>query len=368
MLKRIYVNNYRCMVNFEINLNKINILIGPNGSGKSSLFDLLFNIRRFIVDGVDIVDLFHKKDLTAWVNKLDQSFELDVQSENGLYTYKLMISHNSTNGRQRIELEELFLDGEPLFEYKQDEICLYHDDHTINFSYPYNWNLSAFASIEPRMDNKKLMWFKNWIKHLFVISLQPKKIYSETEEDSNWLNRDGTNFVSWYRYLSQEHQDKVLILTEKFRNIIPGFYAFKLEQKGKIRILRVGFKDNKTKSKPEYFNFNQLSDSQRVIIILYTLIWGLQDFGLILFLDEPENYMSLAEIQPWLMELKNACGENLIQSVLISHHPESIDYFASECGIWVEREPLGPTKIKPVQMKGESGLKISEKIARGWIP
>lgn len=367
MLKRIYVNNYRCMVNFEINFDKINILIGPNGSGKSSLFDLLYNIQRFIVDNVSIADLFHKKDLTVWVNKLSQSFELDVHGENGLYTYKLMILHNTTNKRQRIELEELFLNGKPLFEYKEDKVCLYHDDHTISYSYPFNWNLSAFAIIETMRDNKKLEWFQNWIKCLFIINLQPKVMYSETAEDHNWLNPNGSNFASWYRYLSQEHQDKMFILTEKLRNIIPGFYAFRLEQKNKLQNLKVGFKDNNIKSKPVYFNLNQLSDGQRVMIILNTLILGSQDFGWVLFLDNPENYMSLAEIQPMLMKLRNACDKNLIQSVFISHHPELIDYFASKCGIWVEREPLGPTKIKSFQVNKENGLKISELIARGWI-
>ena len=367
MLKRIYVNNYRCMVNFEINLDKINVLIGPNGSGKSSLFDLLFSIRRLLVDNARVVDLFHKEDLTAWVSKPDQSFEFDVQGEDGLYTYKLTISHNPSIRKQRIESEELFFDGKPLFEYKQGEVCLYHDDHTIGPSYTYDWTLSALATIGPRMDNKKLTWFKNWIERLFVISLQPKAMFSETAEDSDWLNRDGTNFASWYRYISQEYQDKVFTLTEKLRDIVPGFYAFKLELAGKLRILKVGFKDNKMKSEPEYFDFDQLSDGQRVMIILYSLIWGLQDSGMMLFLDEPENYVSLAEIQPWLMELKDACGESFLQSVLISHHPELIDYFASECGIWIEREPLGPTRIKPIPVKVDGGLKISEQIARGWI-
>ena len=45
MLKMLYANNYRCLVNFEINFDKLALLIGPNGGGKSSLFDLLYAIR-----------------------------------------------------------------------------------------------------------------------------------------------------------------------------------------------------------------------------------------------------------------------------------------------------------------------------------
>jgi predicted ATPase len=88
--------------------------------------------------------------------------------------------------------------------------------------------------------------------------------------------------------------------------------------------------------------------------------------GHTLFLDEPENYLSLPEIQPWLMELNTACGEHFPQTVLISHHPELIDYLGPECGKWIERDPLGPTRVKKMPERIDEGLKLSGQIARGW--
>jgi predicted ATPase len=32
MLKRLYVDNYRCLVNFHIELQELTLLVGPNGS------------------------------------------------------------------------------------------------------------------------------------------------------------------------------------------------------------------------------------------------------------------------------------------------------------------------------------------------
>ena len=40
MLKRIYIDNFRCFVNFELNLEKVSLLLGPNGSGKTSIFNV----------------------------------------------------------------------------------------------------------------------------------------------------------------------------------------------------------------------------------------------------------------------------------------------------------------------------------------
>lgn len=366
MLKRLYANNYRCLVNFELNFEELTLLVGPNGGGKSTLFDLLYGIRHLIVDNAKVNEIFPLQDLTAWVKSPEQSFELDVQGEDGLFSYKLIISHNSDIKKQRIDLEHLLFDGKPLFEFKQGEVQLYHDDHKPGPKYSFDWSVSALATIVSRPDNKKLTWFKEWAEKLFIVSLQPKAMTSETEEESDWLNRDGTNFASWYRYISQEHQDRIFQLTQQLRDTIPGFYAFRLEQAGKHRILKVGFSREDENAAPIYFDFEQLSDGQRVMIVLYSFLLGLQGLGNTFFIDEPENYVSLLEIQPWLMELNDACGEGFSQAVLISHHPELIDYLGPECGKWIERDPLGPTRVKKLPKQIDKGLKLSEQIARGW--
>lgn len=367
MLKRLYANNYRCLVNFEMNFDELTLLMGPNGGGKSTIFDLLYNIRHLLTDNAKINEVFPLEDLTAWVKKTEQSFEMDVQGEEGLFSYKLVISHSYDLKKQRVELEQLLFDGKPLFEFKQGEVSLYHDDHEAGPKYSFDWSVSALATIVARPDNKKLTWFKKWVDMLFIVSLQPKAMTSEADKESDWLNRDGTNFASWYRYISQEHQDKIFSLTEKLRDTIPGFHAFKLEQAGKYRILKVGFISEEQKSSPVFFDFEQLSDGQRVIIVLYTLLLSLKDLGHTVFLDEPENYVALPEIQPWLMELNTACGESFPQAVLISHHPEMIDYLGAECGKWIERDPLGPMRVKRLPERVDEGLKLSEQIARGWM-
>ena len=367
MITRLYVNNYRCLVNFDLRFNRLTLLMGPNGGGKSSIFDLLYGLRRLIIDNAKVAEVFPPQDLTAWISQNEQTFELDVEGEGGTFSYKLVISHNPEIKKQRIILEHLLFDGKPLFEFKQGEVTLYRDDHEPGPEYSFDWSVSALGTIVPRRDNKKLTWFKNWIEMIFVISLQPKAMKSETTEESAWLNRDGTNFSSWYRYISQERQDKVIRLTQQLRNTLPGFHSFKLEQAGKQRILKVGFGSDDESFSPVYLDFEQLSDGQRVIIVLYSLLVGLQDMGHTVFLDEPENYVALPEIQPWLMELNDSCGGGFPQAVLISHHPELIDYLGPENGTWIERDALGPTRVKDLPKQIDRDLKLSDQIARGWM-
>ena len=71
-------------------------------------------------------------------------------------------------------------------------------------------------------------------------------------------------------------------------------------------------------------------------MLLYTLLYGTPRGSWSLFIDEPDNYLSLREVQPWLTALFDLCGRHLEQAVVISHHSEVIDYLADRRGLLFE--------------------------------
>ena len=85
-----------------------------------------------------------------------------------------------------------------------------------------------------------------------------------------------------------------------------------------------------------------------------------------MFLDEPDNFITLRELQPWLGTLKDLIGEGVEQAVLISHHPEIIDQLAVPSGRWFERDGNSPSRVSNQPKTQVEGLKPSEAMARGW--
>ena len=85
-----------------------------------------------------------------------------------------------------------------------------------------------------------------------------------------------------------------------------------------------------------------------------------------LLLDEPENYVGLQLIQPWLVELADAMRDEG-QLFVISHHPEVIDYLAADHALLFERPGGGPTRVQHNPFDRNKGLKASELVARGLV-
>ena len=70
-----------------------------------------------------------------------------------------------------------------------------------------------------------------------------------------------------------------------------------------------------------------------------------------MFLDEPENYVALPEIQPRPIELADCCGDSAPQAALCSRHPELIDHLGGARGLMLRREDSGATRVQSLAGK-----------------
>lgn len=50
MIQRLRVDNFGCLVNFELRLERMQLLLGPNGSGTSTVFEILRRLQRLLGD------------------------------------------------------------------------------------------------------------------------------------------------------------------------------------------------------------------------------------------------------------------------------------------------------------------------------
>jgi len=370
MIRRLYIDNYKCLVNFDLALDELSLLLGPNGVGKSSVLDVLYAIRQLLSGVAKITDpdVFPTSTLTRWQSRNVQVFELtfEFDSEPEPLMYRLEVEHERARDRARVWLERLAAGDRPLFEFREGEVRLYRDDHSEGPVYTADWSESAMARVAERHDNQRLCRVREFVRKIVVCGLYPARFEAESRREDPMLSRDGSNFSAWYRHIFQERQDLIPDYIEALREVVDGFHGVRLERVGQdARALMVMFEEP---GGGRYeLRLDEISDGQRALLALYALVIATAGQGYSLFLDEPDNYVALPEIQPWLMALKDACGEAVPQALLCSHHPELIDYLGPECGIMLRREASGVIVPEAVRVAPDAGgLKLSELVARGW--
>lgn len=367
MIKRLYIDNYKSLVNFDLTLEELTLLLGPNGVGKTSVLDVMFALRRLLSGEAKVTDpeVFPTSTLTRWQQRDKQVMEVDVVLNGDEMRYRLEIEHEREVRRARIALEKLESNGRPLFEFHLGEVHLYRDNYSPGPVFGADWTESDLARVPPRDDNRRLTRFLEFMRKIIVCGLYPASFETESSTEDPFLKRDARNFASWYRHILLERQELVPEFTKALQEVIDGFRGIRMEKVGlDTRALMVMFDQFNQRYE---LRLNEISDGQRALIALYSLVRLAAGQGYTLFLDEPDNYLALTEIQPWIIGLADACGGDVPQAVLCSHHPELIDYLGGDRGLVLRRESSGVTVARPSNdLAIEGGLKLSEVIARGW--
>src|SRR5215470_20391076 len=126
MLTRLYVDNFRCFVNFDYRPARKQLIVGRNGSGKSSFLDALLLVRQFAVTGEKAEDYILSQ-RTRWMSREQQTCEIEATLNEARYVYRLVLEPIGEPPRARVASETVHLDQKPIFEFKMGEVHLYND-------------------------------------------------------------------------------------------------------------------------------------------------------------------------------------------------------------------------------------------------
>lgn len=372
MLQRLYVDNYKCLVNFNCQFSRSQLILGPNGSGKTTVFDVLGLLRDYCIWGIEGDSSFAGLTCTRWQSVSEQTFELSVQGNGDEYEFRLIMDGWGSPVRPRVVMEEVLFAGKPIFRFQNGEVHLFNDRHEDKVQYPFDWHRSALATVSDRPENTKLSWFKRWLGSLLFISPDPFQMRGLAPSEALMPMRNLSNFASWYRHLRQDQVKRDRSFLQDLSEAIPGLEGMDLKEAGmgqRYLMLNFAIPGEATGQRREFSQFfEELSDGQRVLVGLYAVLHFAVRSGSTALFDEPDNFVALPEIQPWLDKLLDFVDEesNDSQVFIISHHPELINRLANKGGVRFERPAGRHTRAQPFKDAAETGLSPAELVARGW--
>lgn len=363
MLKRIYIDNFRCFVNFEYKPERKQLLLGANGSGKSSLLDAVLFVKWF-VEGGD--NHFTQSTRTRWEPRPVQVVVLEAALDDKAYEYRVEIRYSPEEQLPSVNLERLTVSGVPAFEMARGEIRFFTNDG--EQASTLRWKTTESALRLAQQSNSNVGRFVDWIEtvHCFQIDPYPDVMEERADTEDSVPEYNLSNLARWYRHLLQAAPEDNGSFLSALKETLNGFefLRFSAEEDG-VRKLRAVF--SAPGKKKITFSLSELSEGQRMLIGLYMILHFIVAKGQTVILDEPENFISSREIQPWLLAAEDAVDEHQGQLILISHHPEILNQWAHEYGVQLNREENGQVAPpKPYKTDYDDILKPSEVIARGW--
>lgn len=359
MLHRIYVDNYACFVNFELSLGPVVLLAGRNGSGKSRLLDLITDLPGLVVGGTAVSEVFGQETTNRWEARSAQTVEVDLGESGTRYRYRLVVDQLE-DGSTGIRSEALDSDGDRIFEFDGREARLYPDGGGAPSLFPAGPRSSTLSLVGDGIPEfKRVAEFKRQLSRITLVKPDPEGMEADTRRESPVLAVDMSDFPSWYRFALQADTRSNQRFVDELAEVIPGFVSLKFRSAGKMKFLVA---EMSGADGVREFDIDELSSGQRVLIALYALLHFENECDTWCF-DEPDNFLALAEIQPWLRRILEQVERPGRQVIIVSHHPELLDQLPIT-RLW--RDAGGPVRAAPFQLSEDEELRPSEVIARGW--
>ena len=355
MIRRLYVNNFRCLENFELPISGKSsaLLIGKNGAGKTTVGFALEILQRIARGTNRVGDLVKPKDLTRERVDVPMRFEIEVELDATIFEYVVAFEFPDGFKELRVFEEKLTVGGKPVYTREVAQVHLVRTGQEANFL--IDWHLVALPIVQLKSTNDPLFVFKRWLARMLILRPMPSLIGGASEEPTLQPNLQVTDFAAWFTGLLTYAPAAYTKIDTYLKQVMPDLKDIKNLEVGKdSRNLVVQFSNHQGSIT---LPFEDLSDGEKCFMICALVLAANDAFGtLFCFWDEPDNYLAPEEVGHFVLALRKAFGSGG-QFIATSHNPEAIVRFSGESTLVLYRKShLEPTIARPlneIQISGD---------------
>lgn len=361
MLQRLYVHNFRCLVNFELSLKEMSsaLLIGRNGVGKSTIASALELLQAIGRGANRIGQLIQPKDFAIENSNVPIRFELEVLLQNKLYKYVLALELPEGFRELRVFEEQLLVAEELIFSRKEAQVSLASRNREAQFL--VDWHLIALPVIQEQSETDPVHIFKTWLARMIILAPIPSLMNGESNGETLEPKRNGSNFGEWFSGLLSRYPAAYKEVDSYLQAVMPDISDIRNDLIGKdFKSMIVRFEKNSSNLSVD---FKDLSDGEKCFFLCAVVLAANKHYGPVFcFWDEPDNYLSISEVGHFVMSLRRSFkGQG--QFLATSHNGEAIRQFSNENTFFVDRK----SHLEPTLLRALNELAVGENLIDALI-
>ncbi|MDX2017445.1 MAG: ATP-binding protein [Planctomycetota bacterium] len=373
MLRKLSISGYKALDSFEIEFMPLTLLMGANGTGKTSICEVLRGIREFVIDSQPLSKVFSPESLGANLGSESIHIVIKIAPSPDLeLVYELVANYERSEFVVHEEL--LSTTGNRLVMIRRGVQAERFNPLGV-VGLESRWRLgrgfSALANAPDDHVEIESTIFRDWLRNLLVARPSPLAMHKFSSRGQIGLEYHLSNFVSWHRAHALNDTSLARAVEGDISAVFPEIRSLSHRYLNEVADI---FEANvlARSGGPLAGNtfpvpFSSLSDGQRMLIALYTILHAAVKPGSTVIIDEPDNFVALREIQPWINALRDRIETVGGQAILISHHPEVLNQLATHHGIELVREPDGHIVAKRFNPPNPGALTPAELVARGHL-
>jgi len=352
VIRRLYVNNFRCLENFDLRIGGQSsvLLIGKNGSGKTAVGHALEILQRIARGTNRVDDLVKPKDL--YLGRIDAPVRFEIEAElqeKKIFEYVIAFELLGAPIQLQVFEEKLSVGGEPVYTRIGDQMHLARmtGEQEGQAKFGIGRSLVALPIVQEQSATDPLFIFKQWLARMLILRPIPGLIVGHRDHETLEPNVHVTDFGAWFSGLVATAPAAYGKIAEYLKQVMPDLIDIKNPLFGKDpRSLVVQFANGQGSVN---IPFADLSDGEKCFMICAMVLAANQTYGpLVCFWDEPDNYLALDEVGHFVSALRRAFLSGG-QFIATSHNPEAISGFSDENTLLLHRRShLDPTTIHPL--------------------
>lgn len=320
MIKRIYIDNYRCFSNFELRLDDLpcSMIIGGNGTGKSTVGEVLGIFRAIGLGASNINGVMPRDAKSVLAQKVDGkhsnviTLELDACDEDRAWRYSLTVE--SLGLGYSVKEERLVSADTNVF----DRSSLNLSETTI-----------AMAVVGDGVSDRTLVAdFRKVLSAIYIVRPNPRLMGDLLDDVGASPTTDLSNFANWLPGILSSSQVVYEIFTDYMSFVLQDFRGVEILNTVRDgQRLMVRFKAGRKPEEVMSITFSALSDGEKCQMVAGAIVaLNARIPNVTVFWDEPDNYITTSEITNLLVALCNRF-QRKGQLIVSSHSREAIAAF-----------------------------------------